>query len=81
MVKLSIHVKPKSSHNEIILPSKTEEPFTVKVTAPAHDGDANAAVIRLLAQWAGVPKSSVTIVKGRTARYKVVEFATLDALP
>jgi len=47
--------------------------FRVAVTAPAHEGRANDAVIDALATYFRVPRSTVRIVLGRTARRKVVE--------
>ncbi len=47
--------------------------FRVTVTAPAHEGRANEAVVDALAAHFGVPRSRVRIVLGRTARRKVVE--------
>ena len=49
--------------------------FRVAVTAPAHEGRANAAVIDALAEHFRVPRSGVRIVRGLTTRRKVVEVA------
>jgi hypothetical protein len=46
-----------------------------RVRAPPHEGAANAALVRLLAQAAGVPAKSVAIVGGATARIKRVKIA------
>ncbi len=43
------------------------------VAAPAEGGKANAAVCRLVAEALGVPKSRVRVVRGATARIKVLE--------
>ncbi|MCB1411327.1 MAG: DUF167 domain-containing protein, partial [Rhodobacteraceae bacterium] len=43
----------------------------VYVTVVPEDGKANKAVIRLLAKALGVPKSSLTLIRGATARDKV----------
>jgi uncharacterized protein len=45
----------------------------VAVTAPPHEGRANAAVIAALAEHFHVPRSRVRIVRGETSRRKVVE--------
>ena len=45
----------------------------VTVTAPPHEGQANQAVIKTLAEYFRVPRSRVRILLGRTARRKVVE--------
>jgi uncharacterized protein len=49
----------------------------LRVTAPPVDGAANAAVARLLARALGVSPSSISVVKGRQAREKIVEVAGL----
>ena len=42
------------------------------VTAPAEDGKANAAVIELLAHEWRLTKSAIEVVRGGTARQKVL---------
>ena len=44
----------------------------VRVAAAAADGQANAAMIALLAKALGLPKSSLVLVAGQTARLKRV---------
>ena len=46
--------------------------LVVAVSAPAVDGRANDAVIRALADALGVPSREVEIVRGHTARTKMV---------
>ncbi len=43
------------------------------VRQPPVEGQANQAVVALLAEWLGVPRSSVRLVRGARARLKVVE--------
>lgn len=50
----------------------------IRVTAPPDKGKANKAVLALLAKALGVPKSSIEIVAGETARQKTVH-VTADA--
>jgi uncharacterized protein (TIGR00251 family) len=55
----------------------------VRVTPPAVEGRANAALVDLLAKRLGVPKRDVTIVRGHTSRTKQVAvegMAIADAL-
>ena len=47
--------------------------LVVKVTARAVDGQANAAVIRALADALGVPRRAVSLVSGATSRTKLVQ--------
>lgn len=41
-----------------------------RVRAPADKGEANAALVELLAKWLDVPRASVAIVSGKKARLK-----------
>jgi hypothetical protein len=45
----------------------------VQVAAAPADGAANEEVVKLLAKALGVPKSSLTIVSGQTARLKRIQ--------
>lgn len=47
----------------------------VRVTAPAEDGKANAALIGLLAKAWKLPKSSLSLVAGHTDRRKTLAVA------
>jgi uncharacterized protein len=49
------------------------------VAAPPERGRANEALTRLLSEVLEVPRGSVRVVAGQTARSKVVEVDTLDA--
>jgi len=44
----------------------------LRVAAPAHEGLANAEVVRFLAQCAGVRRTAVEVVAGGRARRKTV---------
>lgn len=54
----------------------------VAVTAPPVEGEANAAVVLLVARSLGVPRGAVRIVQGEGSRRKTlqVEGATVEAL-
>ena len=47
----------------------------VRVSEPAEDGKANAALIRLLAKTWQLPKSSLSLVAGHTNRRKTLAVA------
>jgi uncharacterized protein (TIGR00251 family) len=44
-----------------------------RVAAPPVEGEANAALIKLIAKTLDVPKSAVTMVSGETARIKTLQ--------
>jgi len=75
MMRVTIRVKPSSKKGSLVQPSLTGE-LLVYVREPAVDGRANAAVIKLLADYYAVPKSSVTIVHGHTSRTKLIRITS-----
>ena len=50
----------------------------VKVHAPALDGRANDALLDFLAEQLGVPRRTVTLVRGDRSRQKLVRIDGLD---
>jgi uncharacterized protein len=44
----------------------------VSVHPPAQDNQANQEVVKLLAEHFSVPKSAVTVLRGRTSRRKLI---------
>lgn len=67
---LTIHAKPRAKKSEIrgIRGGGLE----VAVAAPPVDGAANEEIVRALAEWLGVPKRDVEIVRGTSGREKIV---------
>jgi uncharacterized protein YggU (UPF0235/DUF167 family) len=51
----------------------------IRVTAPPVDGKANDALCRLIAKAARVAPSKVKVIRGHTARDKVVAVEGVDA--
>ena len=49
-----------------------------RVSAPPVDGEANAALIKLIAKRLGVAKSAISIESGETARVKLLAIAGMD---
>jgi uncharacterized protein YggU (UPF0235/DUF167 family) len=50
----------------------------VRVAAPAENDKANDALVRLLADWLGLPRTGVELVSGHTRRDKIVELSGID---
>ncbi len=76
-VTLDIAVKPRSSHEGA--GSVQGDRMIVSVNAPPVDGKANEAVVRVLAETFGVPRSAVTIVRGETGKKKTVRIVGVTA--
>ena len=75
-MRLAVGATPRAGRDEIT--GWAKDPggrafLKVKVSAPAVDGAANAALIILIAKTLGRPKSAVRIVSGETARLKMLE--------
>jgi uncharacterized protein (TIGR00251 family) len=68
-----VQVVPRSSRDRV--GPVVGERLKLAVTAPPVDGEANAAVVVLLARALGVPRSQVAIVRGDTGRRKTVRVA------
>lgn len=51
----------------------------IRVTAPPVDGRANDALCRLVAKAAGVAPSRVRVIRGHSARDKVLEVEGVEA--
>jgi uncharacterized protein YggU (UPF0235/DUF167 family) len=63
-----VRVQPKARRNAVL--GWRGEAFRVCVTAAPDGGQANRAVIALLAETLGVPPSSLTLVRGASSRDK-----------
>ncbi|MBX3161430.1 MAG: DUF167 domain-containing protein [Deltaproteobacteria bacterium] len=51
----------------------------IAVTAPPVDGEANAAVVELLAKSLGIARSSVEVVAGASSRRKTLRLSGVTA--
>ncbi len=71
---ITVRVIPRSSRNALTWEQGT---LKARLTAPPVDGAANAALINLLAERLSVPRRSISIVRGETARQKTLEIADL----
>ncbi len=76
MRQIQIRVIPNARQNSV--EASDDGTLKVRVMAPAVDGKANKAVIRQLADYLGVKKNTITIVKGDKSRDKTIEIDTDD---
>jgi len=72
-MKLLVKVKPNS---KVPLLEKTgPNSYVARIKAPAKEGKANDALAELLGDHFNVPKSRITILKGRASRDKVISIS------
>src|SRR3989338_4850353 len=79
---LRVRVQPRASRDEVV--GWDGATLRVRVSAAPVDGEANQALLALLARAFRVPRSAVTLVRGSHARDKLVSvqgcsFETLEA--
>ncbi|OHW99780.1 DUF167 domain-containing protein [Colletotrichum incanum] len=69
---LQCHVKPGASRVREGVMAVTEGTVKLCVAAQAREGEANKAVVKLLSEVLGLPKSDLTITQGLKSRDKTV---------
>lgn len=73
---VSVKVIPKSSCNKIVGWENGE--LKIKIAAPPDKGQANDALIAFLADCLDISKSSITLLRGDTARHKRLQIDGLS---
>lgn len=71
-MKISVYIKPNSRHREEVV-RNDDDTLTVYIKAPAIEGRANAAAIKLLAKHFKVASSKIKLVRGATSKYKIFD--------
>lgn len=71
-MKISAHLKPNSRHREEVVVG-SDGTYTIYTKAPAIEGRANVAAIKLLAKYFSVPQSRVKLVRGAMSKYKTFD--------
>jgi uncharacterized protein (TIGR00251 family) len=76
-VIVRVRVTPRSPVDAVAGVGPTAEGLAIKarVRAPPAEGEANAALVRLIAGWLGVPKSAVSVAAGSKSRVKALRIA------
>jgi uncharacterized protein len=69
--RIHVTVTPNARKAQVTKLSETE--YRVSVHAAPQDGEANRALIALLADYLAVPKSTIKIVRGLSSRKKILE--------
>lgn len=69
-VRFAVRLTPRAALDQI--DGVSDGILRARVGAPAVEGGANNALIRLIAEELGVPKTSVRIVAGASSRQKLV---------
>lgn len=73
-VVFAVRAQPRSSREAI--EGVREGALRVALTAPPVEGEANAALVALLAKALGVPKRDVTVIAGSAQRSKRVRVSS-----
>lgn len=73
---LRIRLTPRASRERLL--AVAGGGYAAHVTAPPVDGQANAALCRLVAKAVGVAPSRVAVVRGERSREKVVRVEGVD---
>ena len=71
-MKIPATIKPNSRHREEVVVG-SDGTYVIYTKAPAIEGRANAAAIKLLAKYFGVAQSGVRLARGARAKHKVFE--------
>lgn len=74
-VELRVRVTPKAGRSDVDRrPTDTARgpAYPVRVRAAPEDGEANAAVIDVVADWLRVPSSRISLKAGHTSRIKTL---------
>lgn len=68
---INVTVKPGAKRTEI--EGIENNVLKIKLKSPPHKGEANKELIEVLADYFGIAKSRLQIIKGYSSRYKIVK--------
>jgi uncharacterized protein (TIGR00251 family) len=77
-VVIEVKVEPRSSKKGIA--GVLDDILKVKLTAPPVEGEANEQLIEVIAEAAGVRKSSIRIVRGLSSKRKTIEIKGIESI-
>ena len=76
-VRIAVRCIPRGGADRI--DGVVEGRLRIRVAAPAADGAANEALLRLLASELGLPRNAVRLIAGATGRSKLVAIEGIDS--
>jgi uncharacterized protein len=76
-VEIDVLVQPRASRTRVL--GEHDGRLKVQLAAPPVEGEANAALVELLAGALGVRRADVAIARGETGRRKTVRVAGVSA--
>jgi hypothetical protein len=77
MALLRVHVVPNARSDSIV--GEHRGAIKIKLSAPAVEGKANAALIRFLAEQLELPRHAIVLQRGQRSRDKLIRIAGLTA--
>jgi uncharacterized protein YggU (UPF0235/DUF167 family) len=77
--RLRLRVSPSARGGRHGVIGRHGEAWKLRVAAVPKGGEANEAVLRLLADELDLPRASLTLVSGHSARDKVIALTGIDA--
>ena len=77
-VNISVRLQPKASREELRVWNEGGV-LRVRVKEAPVDGAANAALVRLVAKYLGIPRGAISIIHGATGRNKILKVEGLSA--
>lgn len=80
-LKIKIRVTARAGRNAIDRWDPQTNTLYLRVAAVPSDGQANEAILQLLAKQLSVPKSRITLTGGATSRNKTYEIEDMEQLP
>ena len=77
-MKARLTLKVRAGARKTVFAGMHGDAWKLSVAAPPVDGQANQAIVRFLAELAGLQASAVRLVSGFTASMKIVELEGID---
>ena len=68
-----IKVLAKASSKAEKVEKLTEGEYKISVHEPAHDGRANLKIVKVLADYLGIPKTSIKLIHGSKSKIKIFQ--------